>query len=101
MRGAFGYCLLLLIVYVGYAAWNYHSPDLLYIKRVAGVLGLLLFVRWMIGFLNLYLDCLLLSKETLTIFLRDGLLEYRTELIDWSRIDAISYNQNTLWDRIL
>jgi len=85
---------------VGYAVWHYYSPDLFYIKWVAGVLGLLLFSRRVISFLNLYLDCLLLSKSTLTIFLRDGLLEYRTEVLDWSKINAISYNQNSLRDRI-
>ena len=64
------------------------------------MVGLLLFARRIVSFLNLYLDCLLLSKSTLTIFLRDGLLEYRTEVLDWSKINAISYNQNSFRDRI-
>jgi hypothetical protein len=85
---------------VGYAVWHYYVPTELYIKRIAGVLGLLLFMRWVVSFLNLYLDCLLLSKGTLTVFLWDGILEYRTEVLDWSKINAISYNQHSLWDRI-
>ncbi|MDR2189692.1 MAG: hypothetical protein LBP53_00365 [Candidatus Peribacteria bacterium] len=64
------------------------------------MLGLTIFVGWVISFLNLYLDCLLLSKSTLTIFLWDGLLEYRTEVLDWSKINVVSYRQNSLWDRV-
>lgn len=65
------------------------------------MVGLLLFARRVISFLNLYLDCLLLSKDTLTVFLWDGLLEYRTEVLDRSKINAISHNQNSLRDRVL
>jgi hypothetical protein len=95
-----GYCLLLFVVYVGYAIWHQQAPDLLYSKWIAGVVGLFLFARRVISFLNLYLDCLLLSKDTLTVFLWDGLLEYRTEVLDWSKINAISHNQNSFWDRV-
>jgi hypothetical protein len=95
-----GYCLLLFVVYVGYAVWHYYQPELLYSKWIIGVVGLVLFVCWVISFLNLYLDCLLLSPSTLTVFLWDGVLEYRTEVLDWSKITAISYYQNSLRDRI-
>ena len=100
MRGAVLHCFFLFVIYVGYAVWHYYVPTELYIKRVAGVLGLLLFFHRIVSFLNLYLDCLLLSKNTLTVFLRDGLLEYRTEVLDWSKINSISYNQNSFVDRI-
>jgi hypothetical protein len=95
-----GYCLLLFVIYVGYAIWHQYAPYLLYSKWIAGVAGLFLFARWVISFLNLYLDCLLLSKDTLTVFLWDGLLEYRTEVLDWSKINSISHRQNSLWDRL-
>ena len=70
-------------------------------RRIAGAAGLLLFARRVISLLNLYLDCLLLSKDALTVFLRDGLLEYRTEVIDWSKINVVSHNQNSARDRVL
>lgn len=54
----------------------------------------------MIGFLNLYLDCLLISKDSLTVFLRDWILEYKTEIIDRWKISVISHHQNSLWDKI-
>ncbi|MDR2541189.1 MAG: hypothetical protein LBD11_05500 [Candidatus Peribacteria bacterium] len=100
VRGVVLYSVLLFLVYIGYAIWHQYSPDLLYIKRIAGVVGLAMFAFWGISFLNLYLDCLLLSKSSLTVFLRDGVLEYRTEVLDRSKINVISYKQNSLWDRI-
>jgi len=99
LRGVVLYSILLFLIYVGYAVWHQYTPAL-YVKWVAGVAGLLLFVRRVLSFLNLYLDCLLLSKETLTVFLWDGLLEYRTEVLDWSKINVVSHRQNSFWDRI-
>ncbi|GHV28504.1 hypothetical protein FACS1894176_11090 [Bacteroidia bacterium] len=100
LRGIVLYSVLLFLVYVGYAIWHQYSSDLLYIKRIAGVVGLAMFAFRVISFLNLYLDCLLLSKSSLTVFLRDGILEYRTEVLDRSKINVISYKQDSLWDRI-
>jgi hypothetical protein len=100
IRGMVLYSFLLFLVYIGYVIWHQHSPELLFIKWIAGVVGLLLFIRWVISFLNLYLDCLLLSKTTLTVFLWDGLLEYRTEILDWSKINVVSHRQNSFWDKV-
>ena len=44
----------------------------------------------MVDFLNLYLDCLILSKDTVTLFLREGRLEYKTEIFSWNKINTIS-----------
>ncbi|MDR2415729.1 MAG: hypothetical protein LBD75_03875 [Candidatus Peribacteria bacterium] len=100
LRGMFFYSLLLFLVYIGYVLWHQHAPELLLTKWIAGVVGLVLFVCWVISFLNLYLDCLLLSKTTLTVFLWDGLLEYRTEVLDWSKINVVSHRKNSLWDNL-
>ncbi|MDR3169017.1 MAG: hypothetical protein LBU27_04595 [Candidatus Peribacteria bacterium] len=100
LRGVVLYSVLLFLVYVGYAIWHQYAPELLYIKWIAGVVGLAMFVFWVVSFLNLYLDCLLLSKNSLTVFLWDGILEYRTEVLDWSKINVISYKQDSLRDRI-
>lgn len=93
------YSILLFLIYVGYAIWHQYDPAP-YVKRTAGILALLLFAKWVISFLNLYLDCLLLSKDHLTIFLWDGVLQYRTQVLDWSKINAISYTQNSLRDKL-
>lgn len=100
LRGVLLYSVLLFLIYVGYAIWHQYSPEP-YVKWVIGVLGLLIFARWIVSLLNLYLDCLLLSKDSLTVFLWDGILEYRTEVLDWSKINVVSHHQNSAWDRIL
>lgn len=99
LRGVLLYSVLLFLIYVGYAIWHQYAPEP-YVKWVIGVSGLLVFARWIISFLNLYLDCLLLSKDSLTVFLWDGVLEYRTEVLDWSKINVVSHHQNSIWDRI-
>ncbi|GHW02254.1 hypothetical protein AGMMS50249_0400 [candidate division SR1 bacterium] len=99
LRGMMLYSVLLFVIYVIYAVIHQQIDDIL-VQRVTGIIGLTLFVKRVLSFLNLYLDCLLLSADTLTIFLRDGLLQYRTEVLDWSKINSISYNQNSLRDRL-
>ena len=54
----------------------------------------------MVAFLNLYLDCLILSKDTVTLFLWEGRLEYKTEIFSWNKINTISSSQNGVWDKI-
>lgn len=102
LRGVLVYSVLLFVVYVAYAISQQYPQyqDVPYIKRIAGILGLLIFCKWILWFLNLYLDCILISKDSLTVFLRDGILEYKTEIIDRWKISVISHNQNSLWDKI-
>lgn len=99
LRGMMLYSVLLFVIYVIYAVIHQQIDDIL-VQRVTGIIWLTLFVKRVLSFLNLYLDCLLLSADTLTIFLRDWLLQYRTEVLDWSKINSISYNQNSLRDRL-
>ena len=54
----------------------------------------------MVDFLNLYLDCLIFSKDTVTLFLWEGRLEYKTEIFSWNKINTISSSQNGVWDKI-
>ena len=102
LRGVLVYSVLLFVVYVAYAISQQYPQyqDAPYIKWIAGILWLLIFCKWILGFLNLYLDCILISKDSLTVFLRDGILEYKTEIIDRWKISVISHNQNSLWDKI-
>lgn len=100
LRGALIYGVLLFVVYIAYAiVRTYYSQDI-YIKRITGIVWLFIFCKRLLGFLNLYLDCILISKDSLTVFLRDGILEYKTEVIDRSKVSVISYNQNSLRDKI-
>ncbi len=102
LRGVLVYSVLLFFVYIAYAISQQYPEyqNIPYVKRIAGVLWLFIFFRWLLSFLNLYLDCILISKDALTVFLWDGILEYKTEIIDWSKILVVSHRQNSLWDKL-
>ena len=100
LRGVLVYSVLLFVVYIVYAIVRTYYIQDIYVKRIAGILWLFIFFKWLLGFLNLYLDCILISKDALTVFLRDWILEYKTEVIDWSKILVISHRQNSLWDKL-
>ena len=100
LRGVLVYSVLLFVVYIAYAIVRTYYIQDIYVKRIAGILWLFIFFKWLLGFLNLYLDCILISKDALTVFLRDWILEYKTEVIDWSKILVISHRQNSLWDKL-
>lgn len=102
LRGVLVYSVLLFVVYVAYAISQQYPAyqNVPYVKRIAWILWLFIFFRWLLGFLNLYLDCILISKDALTVFLRDGILEYKTEIIDRSKILVVSHRQDSLWDKL-
>ena len=100
LRGVLVYSVLLFVVYIVYAIVRTYYIQDIYVKRIAGILWLFIFFKWLLGFLNLYLDCILISKDALTVFLRDWILEYKTEVIDWSKILVISHRQDSLWDKL-
>ena len=102
LRGLLVYSVLLFLVYIAYAVSQQFPQyqNVPYVKRIAGILWLFIFFKWLLWFLNLYLDCILISKEALTIFLRDWLLEYKTEIIDRSKISVISHRQDSFWDKL-
>ena len=102
LRGTLVYGVLLFLVYIAYAISQQYPQyqDVPYIKRIAGILWIFIFFKRLLGFLNLYLDCILINKSALTVFLRDGILEYKTEVIDRWKISVISHNQNSLWDKV-
>ena len=84
---------LLFLFYVAYAVIKNLLPDLYtsipvhYWDRGMGIIGIFLFIKWVLDFLNLYLDCLILSKDHAILFLREGRLEYKTEFFSWNKIN--------------
>ena len=102
LRGVLVYSVLLFVIYVIYAISQQYPQyqGVPYVRWIAGIIWLFIFLKWLLGFLNLYLDCILISKDSLTVFLRDGILEYKTEVIDWSKISVISHRQDSLWDKL-
>ena len=90
---------LLFVLYVIFALLDKTTPAE-YRKRIFWVMGLALFAKWTIDFLNSYLDCLILSKDSLTLFLWEGLLEYKTEVFSRNKITTISRSQNGISDKL-
>lgn len=91
--------VLLFVVYVIFVLLNKTSPAP-YWKWIFGGIGLMLFIKWVIDFLNKYLDCLILTQDSVILFLWEGLLEYKIEVFSRNKITTISWNQNGLWDKL-
>lgn len=91
--------IFLLVLYVlfvfldAYIVWPY-------LPWIFGILWLGFFAKYMIDFLNLYLDWLILSENGITLFMREGLFDHSTEFFQRDKIDAVSHNQNSFWDKI-
>ncbi len=92
----FCYLAFLLLVFLlldRYIVWNYLS-------RVFAGLWLILFVKFCIDFCDIYLDCLVMTDSWITLYLREWLLEYKTDHFDWNTIETISFNQKWFRDRV-
>lgn len=63
-------------------------------------IGLGFFVKYAYDFFNKYADCIVLSKDWLTFFTRDGFYKYKTEFFDRNQIETISQSQDTIRDKI-
>ena len=91
--------LFLLVLYVlflvadRYIIWTY-------LPWCFGVLGIGFFIRYIIDFLNIYLDGLILSKDGITMFMREWLFEYKTDFFERNKIETVSHNQNSFWDKL-
>jgi len=71
-----------------------------YLDWIFGILGIGFFIRYIIDFLNLYLDGLIMTDQGITLFMWEGLFDHKTDFFERSKIEAISYNQNSFRDKI-
>ena len=91
--------IFLLVLYVSfivldkYIVWQY-------LPWFFGVLGIWFFIKYIIDFLNIYLDWLILSEGGITMFMREWLFEYKTDFFERSKIETVSHNQNSFWDKL-
>jgi len=91
--------LFLLVLYVLFFVLNrYITRE--YFDWIFGILGLGFFMKYIVDFLNVYLDGLVLSNTGITLFMREWLFEYKTDFFEWTRIQAVSHNQNSFWDKL-
>jgi len=91
--------LFLLVLYVlfvvldKYIIWPY-------LPWFFGVLGIWFFVKYIIDFLNIYLDWLILSETGITMFMWEWLFEYKTDFFERDKIETVSHDQNSFWDKL-
>jgi hypothetical protein len=71
-----------------------------YLSRVFAGLWLILFVKFCMDFADIYLDCIVMTDTWITLYLREWLLEYKTDHFDWDSIETISFNQKWFRDRL-
>ena len=76
-----------------YVVWNL-------LPWVFALLGIGFFVKYLLDFFNDFLDSLLLSKEWITMFTRDGILRYKTDFFERNRIETVSYIHHTIRDKL-
>lgn len=85
------YLIFLLVSW--YITWEYT-------KWIVAGIGVILCIKCLLDFFNLYLDGLALTPSWLTLFLWDGLLKAKTEVFTRDKISSVSYVQNSLRDKI-
>lgn len=66
--------------------------------RVFGILGFALYLWFIIDFLNIYLDSIILTNNGMIVFKREGLLNYATHTLDWKHVQAVSDSQKGITD---
>lgn len=74
--------------------------QIVYLDRIFAGLGVFLLLKYVIDFLNLYLDGLALTPEGITMFMWEGLMEYKTEYFDRDKIVTINHQQNGIRDKL-
>ncbi len=74
--------------------WEYTSISF-------AIIWVVLFAKFCLDFLNLYLDSLILTTSWVILFLWEGVLENSVEVFYWDKIETISYKQKWLWDKLL
>jgi len=77
---------------------NYMNRPML--RWVFWWIGIVMFSKYAYDFFNKYADCIVLSKDGVMFFNRDGMYSYRTEFFDWGKIESISHSQDSFRDKM-
>jgi hypothetical protein len=99
MREVLKTLLFLFVAYLIYL-WIIQYSNREYRNRIFAFIGLYFFIKFVVNFLNLYLDALIFSDKWITMFMREGIREYKTDVFERDRIETISFNQNSVRDKI-
>ena len=89
----------LLVLYMIYSLLSWYIKWQ-FLPWIFGVVWIGFFVKFVIDFLNLYLDGLILSKEGITLFMWEGLIKYKTDFFGRNTIQTVSHTQNSGRDKL-
>lgn len=87
------FIILILILLYKVLNWFWHY--------IFWLLWLILYFKYLIDFLDLYLDSIILTKKWIYIYRWDWLLKYSTQYIPWEWVDGVDKKQDWLLDVIL
>lgn len=92
------FVMLLALTLLFVALKNYITPNTLYLIFLGA--WVVLFIKFLVDFFDLYLDTIAVSEHEITLFLWEGFFDNSIEIFDRDRIETISYKQEWFWDRI-
>ena len=71
-----------------------------YLKWIFAWVWFIALIKFCIDFFDIYLDSIVLLDTWIVLYLREWLLEYKTERFEWDKIESIGFNQKWIWDKI-
>lgn len=90
--------LLLFLLFVSYAIVDQYVTYP-YLEWIFGILGIIMFVKYILDFLNIYLDTIVLSHNGITFLTWDSLFDYKTDFFGRESIETVSHQQDSFWDK--
>ncbi|MBS8121562.1 hypothetical protein [Candidatus Vampirococcus lugosii] len=98
MKMLIKYFFFIIIILFSYRFINdYFVIDLSF---VFGSIGLLIYGMYIVSFLDIYLDSVVLTDKGIYIYVRDGFLDQNTEYISWNSIQSVYDEQNGILDLV-
>ncbi len=91
--------LLLFLLFISYAIVDQYVTYP-YLEWIFGILGIVMFVKYILDFLNIYLDTIVLSHNGITFLTWDSLFDYKTDFFWWESIETVSHQQDSFWDKM-
>lgn len=76
--------------------WEGHE----YVALIFWLLWVWLLLKYVVDFLNNYLDALIVTEHGIVVFRREWILEYKTEMFEWEKIELISHEQKSFLDKL-
>jgi hypothetical protein len=101
-RNFFQTVIWLFLLWVLYTIGTYIVPSfIVIIQRTIWWLWVILYLHFIVEFLNKYLDSLITTPKWIVIFEREWFLHYKLQQFDRDNIESISHSQNSISDKII